>query len=61
MFVYLTITLVIIFFSYIRLAVEKQETAKCCCERYGVNNDVVGRWLAAAEGINEYITVIGCN
>ena len=24
------------------------ETAKACCERYGANDDVVGRWLAAA-------------
>ena len=23
-------------------------TAKGCCEQYGANDDVVGRWLAAA-------------
>ena len=26
----------------------ERETAKGCCERYGANDDVVGRWLAAA-------------
>ena len=25
-----------------------QNTAKGCCERYGANDDEVGRWLAAA-------------
>ena len=35
------------------------ETAKGCCERYGANDDVVGRWLAAAVGISKYIIVIG--
>ena len=37
----------------------ERETAKGCCERYGANDDVVGRWLAAAEEINEYMTIIG--
>ena len=31
------------------------ETAKGCCEQYGANDDVVGRWLAAAEKINGYM------
>ena len=26
----------------------ERETAKGCCERYEANDDVVGRWLAAA-------------
>ena len=26
----------------------ERETAEGCCERYGANDDVVGRWLAAA-------------
>ncbi len=38
----------------------ERETAKGCCERYGANDDVVGRWLAAAEEINGYMTIIGC-
>ena len=37
----------------------ERETAKGCCERYEANDDVVGRWLAAAEEINEYTTIIG--
>ena len=37
----------------------ERETAKGCCERYGANDDVVGRWLAAVEEINEYMTIIG--
>ena len=34
-----------------------QKTAKGCCERYNTNDDVVGRWLAAAvksQQINGY-------
>ena len=38
----------------------ERETAKGCCERYEANDDVVGRWLAAAERISKYITAFGC-
>ena len=35
----------------------ERETAEGCCERYGANDDEVGRWLAAAvksQQINGY-------
>ena len=32
-----------------------QGTAKGCCERYGANDDVVGRWLAAAVEISDIL------
>ena len=38
----------------------ERETAKGCCEQYEANNDVVGRWLAAAVVINENRTAFGC-
>ena len=48
-----------VFFAEKEELYSERETAKGCCERYGANDDVVGRWLAAAEEINEYMTIIG--